>query len=283
MIPTFPDTQPGIDTSKWQWGHPIDFQAVADYGVKFAIVRAGLGEHYQDPFFAQSIDGFRSVGIKVGAYHVFDPFVNVGVDDQIENFNEVIAPHNIKLARGDFELKWAGLSSVQQLRDRVYKFLMGMQNLVANTGVYTAPWWWNAPLNDRVLPADPPSDDDPLIRARGWSLWNADYGPNNGQIPARMSIVPAGWRPGDLGTGEKDGWEIWQYTSRGHVPGIANGVGNVDFNIMRDELFNEVWGDAPPPPPPPPPPPIDLKERVEELENQVAWIKTWGESFPTDE
>lgn len=273
MIPTFPNTQPGIDISKWQWGNPIDFQAVADYGVKFAIVRAGLGEHYKDPFFAPAVEGFRGVDIKVGAYHVFDPFVSVGVDDQLDNFNEVISGKDIKLARGDFELGWAGASTVQQLRDRVYKFLLGMQNLVANTGVYTAPWWWNSPIGSKVMPKDPPSANDPLIRARGWSLWNADYGANNGLIPARMSILPIGWRPSDPGTGENEGWGIWQYSSRGHVPGITRGVGNVDFNIMRDALFNEVWSEVPPPPPPPPPPPSD------DHEERITALEDWASSY----
>jgi hypothetical protein len=65
-----------------------------------------------------------------------------------------------------------------------------------------------------------------------------------------MAIVPVGWRPSDPGTGEHKGWEIWQFTSRGKIPGIQ---GSVDLNIMRDALFEEVWGEEPPPPPPPPP------------------------------
>lgn len=277
---TFPGTQPGVDLSKWQWGSPIDFQAVADFGVKFVIIRAGVGEHYKDPFFVRSVEGFRGVGVKVGAYHVFDPFVNVSINSQINNFGEVISGLDIKLARGDFELPWVGRATVQQLRDGVYQFLLGMQGLVPNTGVYTAPWWWNDPIGARVIAKDPPSDDDPLIRANGWSLWNADYGANNGQVPARMAIIPAGWRPGEPGTGTHNTWDIWQFSSRGHVPGITNGVGNVDLNIMRDALFNEVWGEAPPPEPPPDPPPSDHEERITELETQVANIKLWGESFP---
>ena len=75
MIPTMQDKQSGIDTSKWQFDTrytPIlNYQKAADYGVKFAICRAGLGENYADPRFAESVNGFRSVGIKVGAYWVF--------------------------------------------------------------------------------------------------------------------------------------------------------------------------------------------------------------------
>jgi GH25 family lysozyme M1 (1,4-beta-N-acetylmuramidase) len=250
MAVTFPGTQPGIDISKWQWGQPIDFQAVADFGVKFVIIRAGLGENYKDPYFVQSVEGFRGAGVKVGAYHVFDPFVSVSPEDQIEKFADIVDGLSIKLGRGDFELPWSGASTVQQLRDGVYRFSIAMSQVVSNTGKYTAPWWWNSAIGSRVMPKDPPSPDDPLIRANGWSLWNADYGANDGQLPARMAIVPVGWRPSDPGTGEHKGWEIWQFTSRGKIPGIQ---GSVDLNIMRDALFEEVWGEEPPPPPPPPP------------------------------
>ncbi len=96
-------------------------------------------------------------------------------------------------------------------------------------------------------------------------------------MPARMAIVPVGWRPSDAGTGKHKGWDIWQFTSASHIPGISGGVGNVDLNLMRDDVFDKVWGTIEPPPPSPP---SDLEERVEELELQVANIKTWGESFP---
>jgi len=287
-LPIHEGKQTGIDTSKWQFDiryTPIlDYQKVADYGVKFAICRAGLGEHYVDPRFEESVNGFRTVGIEVGAYWVFDPNVNVGVNDQLRKLWGVIKNMDIELIRGDFEMDWAGISNAVQLRDRVYKFLLGMMDISDNVGAYTAPWWWNGPIGNKVMAKDPPSANDPLIRARGWSLWNADYGVNNGEVPARMAIVPAGWRPGDPGTGDKDGWDIWQFTSRGHIPGIAGGVGNVDLNLMRDDLFEKVWGATepePPPVPPPtePPPPSDVENRVADLERRMLNIKLWGESF----
>ena len=297
MIPIREGKQTGIDTSKWQYNpaySPIlDYQKAADDGVKFAIMRAGVGEHYVDPKFVEGSEGWGNAGVKRAVYHVFDPDVRVSVKHQIEKLASIIEGHEIEVVRGDFELPWEGVSDVQSLRDRIYEYLMRARDLVGtpvpvtagreeNQGVYTANWWWAGPLHDSVLPRNPPGgDDDPLIRAAGHSLWMADYGANNGDVPARMAILPAGWRPGDEGTGQfKGNWSIWQFTSRGKVDGIH---ASVDLNLMRDDVYEDLWGEEPPPPPPPPPPTTGLEERVEELENQVAWIKTWGESFPTDE
>ncbi len=292
-LPVHEGKQTGIDTSRWQFDTrytPIlDYQAAANAGIKFAIVRIGVGEHYVDPRFEESVDGWRSVGVKVGGYHVFNPNVNVSPQDQINHMRSIIDGHKLKLLRGDFELPWDRVSSVQQLRDGVFRFLMGLRDSAEATGAfvdeqegaYTARWWWSTPIGSRIMPKDPPNDDldNPLIRANGHSLWTADYGANNGHVPARMAIVPVGWRPGDPGTGEHSGWDIWQFTSTGHIDGISGGVGNVDFNLMRDGVFNKVWGETLPDPVPDPIP-SDLEERVEELELQVANIKTWGESFP---
>ena len=277
MIPIREGRVSGIDTSRWQFNPAytpmVDYQKVADDGVKFAIVRAGVGEHYEDPKFVEQVEGFRGVGIKVAVYHVFEPDSRVGVDDQIRKLKDIIAGHEIKVVRGDFELAWKGKATVQQLRDRVYEYLMRARDLVGtpmtvtagreeNQGVYTANWWWAGPLHDSVLPKDTPpygdnqpwsNDDNPLIRAAGHSLWMADYGANTGDVPARMAILPAGWRPQDEGEGQFKGkYSIWQYTSKGKIAGIH---ADVDLNLMRDEVYEDLWGEEPPPFPDPGPDP----------------------------
>ncbi|MHC4073505.1 MAG: glycoside hydrolase family 25 protein [Planctomycetota bacterium] len=290
-LPIREGKQTGIDTSKWQhnpnFDPVIDYQAVADYGVKYAICRLGVSEHYKDPKFVQDIEGFRGVGIEVAAYHVFDPHPAVGISDQMDNITEAIDGLDISVLRGDFELSWRENSTVQVLRDRVYQYLMGMRDIVEHpiafvdeqAGVYTASWWWSDPLHDSVLPKDPPAGlDDPLIRANGWSLWNADYGANDGDVPARMAIVPRGWRPGDEGTGKHIGWDIWQFTSKGRVPGIH---ASVDLNLMRDDVYEKLFEDEPTQPPPTNPPDNgELEERMDAAEARLDAIDNWGVSYP---
>ena len=59
----------GIDVSKWQGN--IDWTAVANSGVKFAIFRcayrgSSTGVIVEDPYFRQNIQGATANGIKVG-------------------------------------------------------------------------------------------------------------------------------------------------------------------------------------------------------------------------
>ena len=47
----------------------VDWQAVADAGMKFAIVRSSYGRNSRDENFLRNVDGAHSVGLKCGAYH----------------------------------------------------------------------------------------------------------------------------------------------------------------------------------------------------------------------
>lgn len=64
-------TKVGIDVSRYQGN--INFEAVKDAGVEFAIIRVGgtLGinaDYFLDANFIQNIEGFKRVGIPVGIY-----------------------------------------------------------------------------------------------------------------------------------------------------------------------------------------------------------------------
>lgn len=69
----------GIDVSTYQ--NEIDWQAVADSGVEFAIIRCawrgyGEGNLYEDEYFRQNIEGALAAGLEVGVY-VFSQAVNI--------------------------------------------------------------------------------------------------------------------------------------------------------------------------------------------------------------
>lgn len=59
----------GVDLSTWNRG--IDYQALKDSGVEFAILRIGYGKDagQRDEMFDEHYAGCKRVGIKVGAYH----------------------------------------------------------------------------------------------------------------------------------------------------------------------------------------------------------------------
>jgi len=224
----------GIDVSRYQG--TIDWPAVAGAGYKFAIIRCSVGNYYIDPTFETNWDGAKAAGLQVGAYHVVR--ADNSVDSQLLKLRGILDGNDPKLIVLDAEVTPAGMT--QQDIERAH-YWMGRRvrehffsgSLKPRTWFYSAVWWWNPKigLQDWVK-------EDLL----GW--WMAAYGANNGQpawIEPPASVIPLGWPR----------WDCWQYTSRGVVPGI---VDNVDLNLMKDEVFAELWGQAPPPPPPPPPP-----------------------------
>lgn len=59
----------GVDLSTWN--RNVDYQALKDSGVEFAILRIGYGKDagQRDEMFDEHYRGCKAVGIKVGAYH----------------------------------------------------------------------------------------------------------------------------------------------------------------------------------------------------------------------
>ena len=61
----------GVDVSRYQGS--IDWKAVADSGVDFAMIRTGYGsedwDNQTDPYFTTNYTNAKAAGIKVGAYH----------------------------------------------------------------------------------------------------------------------------------------------------------------------------------------------------------------------
>lgn len=57
----------GIDVSENNGN--VDWQAVADAGYEFAIVRCSYGRTNRDERFIENVNGAHAAGLKVGAYH----------------------------------------------------------------------------------------------------------------------------------------------------------------------------------------------------------------------
>ncbi|WP_234407852.1 GH25 family lysozyme [Anaerosinus massiliensis] len=57
----------GIDVS--ENNGEVDWKAVADAGIEFAIIRSSYGLNSEDSMFIQNVAGAHAAGLKVGAYH----------------------------------------------------------------------------------------------------------------------------------------------------------------------------------------------------------------------
>ena len=64
----------GLDVSSWQHpdGRPINWDAVANAGYRFAVVKATQGANYKNPWADRDLDDARAAGLLVGAYHYFE-------------------------------------------------------------------------------------------------------------------------------------------------------------------------------------------------------------------
>ena len=190
----------GIDVSKWQ--AKIDWKAVAQSGVKFAIIRCAYrgssdGLIHEDPYFKANIQGATQNGIKVGVYF-FTQAVN-----EVEAIEE--ASMAIALVRGynlhfpifiDTEYATNGRANSLNVATRtkiVKAFCETVRNSGYKPGIYASKSWYNNNLD--------------MSQLSSYNIWVAQY---------NTSCTYTGR------------YDMWQYTSTGSVPGIK---GNVDLNI----------------------------------------------------
>lgn len=254
----------GIDASRWSG--EINYDLVPRK-YKFFAIRASVGDYYSDHLFQTNFDNGRKDGRVMGAYCVLRPegndFGEAQVAGHVRKFEDTVGQRDLDFVVEDVEKDHKPGQqpvSVQVLRDRTFWLADELRRWSEFLFMYTADWFWSAPIHDSVLPKDPPAipgpdSDNPLLRANGYWLWNAWYHFNNGVLPPNLDaeIVPKGWREGDDSSGGTEvGSRTLQYTDRGRVPGIVSAS---DLNIMELNTFLTIEAGSSQPPPTPPPPP----------------------------
>lgn len=187
-----------IDVSKYQGN--IDWQAVAASGVWGAIIRAGYGREVsqEDPYFRANYDGARAAGLKVGVYWYSYANDTYEARKEAETCLQVLdgRPLDLPLFFDQEEVKVAA-----SLRSNIFRAFAERIGPVIPVGYYT----YHNYLQQIVAIDDKVPDND--------CLWIADYR----------------W---DADAREAWACDIWQYSSRGSVPGIS---GPVDLNHYYDE------------------------------------------------
>ena len=190
---------PGIDVSKWNG--EIDWQKVKEAGINFAVIRVGYrgsstGAIVEDPYYKKNIEGALAAGIRVGLY-----FFTQAVDER-EAVEEASAA--LSLADGykielpiyiDTEGSGGRADSLDvETRTAVCRaFCRTIENAGKKSGVYASRHWFYNMVQAEELEQS--------------YIWLAEY---------RDAPLYQGY------------YQMWQYTSRGHVDGID---GNVDLDI----------------------------------------------------
>lgn len=191
-----------VDISKWQ--RQIDFDqlksSVADSEILGVIVRAGYGGSGQtiDQFAHRNLTEAKRVGLPVGLYwYAPEPLAPLkqvnNIVEKLEDFARLYKPEYPLFLDVEGEQNW------QSLERPLNYFITQMTNRGMYPGLYGSEQVLYKRVNMKNIAPD-----------LNWARWVAKYSSNE---PACD-------------------WDIWQYTSKGKIPGIS---GNVDKNRCQKD------------------------------------------------
>lgn len=200
----------GIDVSKWN--QEIDWEAVKDAGIEFAIIRCGYrgastGALVIDPRYEENIRGAIEAGIPVGVYFFTQARDEVEAVEEASMVIRLIEEYDVdypvfldsESAGGNGRAD--GLSKEE--RTTAHRaFLQTIEAAGYETGVYASRNW----LNDEI----------DMTRLSDYRVWLAEYA----DAPAYDEY-----------------YHMWQYTSKGTVDGIST---NVDLNLCYMNIDTSV-------------------------------------------
>ena len=194
----------GIDISEHNGA--INFDEVVK-NVDFAIIRIGYGVSYlpnqqKDKYFEKNYNGLHG-RIPIGIYY-YSYAKNIG--DGIKEAQNCLRYLNGR----DIELPIfydVEDNSMNHINEVAREFVQTIRSAGYKTGIYTYKYWLKSgKVNHKLF-------DDCM-------KWWASYGKNTGYISGSCPAYA----------------DIWQYTSKGNVPGIS---GNVDMNTTEIDIKKE--------------------------------------------
>jgi len=211
------DVQYGIDVS--HHNGDIDWAAVAGAKVGFVYIKTSQGVTGTDPKFATNWAGAGDNKLARGAYHFFSS--STKAEDQAAHFLSVYADRSdqdlpavldlewdysqTRDANGNLVDGWANISG-HEIVSRAVAWLAAVEKATGKTPIiYTDFDWYNTRIGSAGSVLSP------------YEVWVADYSSHSQQLD-------------DPKTPGTHGWRLWQFTSKGTVPGIS---GPVDVDIMK--------------------------------------------------
>lgn len=186
----------GIDVSEWQGR--INFEEVADSGIKIVYIRASEGTDYIDPYFRENYEKAKENGLKTGFYHFLTARTVEEAQEEAEFFVSNIKglEPECKLAM-DFEV-FEDLST-EEINAISKAFLESVETLSGKECVIYSDAYNAREIFDEEL-------------AEKYAIWVADYfveEPEN--------------------NGKWSSWVGFQYTDRGRINGIEDYVDRDEF------------------------------------------------------
>ena len=207
----------GIDVSKWN--KEIDWQAVKEEGIEFAIIRCGYrgassGALVIDPMYEQNIKGAIDAGIPVGVYFFTQAVNEVEAVEEASMVINLIEDYDVDYPVFLDSESAGGKGRADKLdaeeRTGIHEtFLETVSAAGYETGIYASKNWLNDQINMTGLST--------------YKTWLAEYA----DVPSYDEY-----------------YHMWQYTSKGTVDGIET---QVDLNLCYmniDTAINHSKGAA---------------------------------------
>ncbi len=184
----------------------IDWSVVKDH-VDGVIIRCGYGSDIRsqdDKRFTENVKGCLEHGIPFGVYLYSYAKSVAAAKSEALHVIRLLAPYKGKLSFPVYyDLEEAGTESGAAERAIVFCNMLEAEGYFC--GIYANQYWWRTFLKDKL---------------NRYTKWVAKYSDS---------------KP----TGISGTYDMWQYSSKGSVPGIS---GNVDMNICYRDFPSEITG-----------------------------------------
>lgn len=192
----------GIDVSKHNGA--IDWNAVKNAGIDFAIIRCGYrgsssGALIVDPMFETNINGARNAGLSVGVYFYSQAVNETEAVEEASMVLDLVSNYSLQYPIYIDVEKSNGRGDAISIDERTavcQAFLSTISSAGYSGGVYSNKKWFEGMIHTSSL--------------TNYSIWMAQYV----DIPSYTATK----------------YNIWQYSSKGQIPGIS---GNVDLNVLK--------------------------------------------------
>ena len=220
--------QHGIDVSYYNGN--LDWSAIKSAGVDFAILRAayrGYGDEgtlVKDSKFAEYIRGAQSYGIPVGAYIYSQAITTAEAVQEANYILNIVKNYSLDLpivfdyefspsSKGRTNLAWA---EGELNKTKMTNITLAFCNTIKSAGYDVMVYANKTFLNKNI--------DHEVIEDAGYEIWLAHYTKSTDY------------------TGD---YRIWQYTSTGRIPGIADKVFDCNFMYSGDIASSVKISDIP--------------------------------------
>ena len=197
----------GIDVSAWQG--KIDWKAVADYGMGFAILRITEAGNVVDSRFENNLAGCNKYNIPVGVYKYSYAMTTAEIQREARKVVSTLNGRRIQFPVF-LDLEYNDQRSLGS--ESVHKMADAFREIVEAAG-YKFAIYCNVDWYENVI----------CSHLKKYDFWIARYPANDdGWLQERL-------RP-DFGVG-------WQYSSKAKIPGIS---GTVDRNVFYKDYSEET-------------------------------------------